>query len=97
MEEMIIEVKKNLDNVIEEIVAESNGIEIEPLFLEKVDFDTFSKSDFRVVIKYINQGKKIEIISNHKARYNNDRDIEIYPVFQKLALEQLKSLVNYSK
>jgi tRNA-binding protein len=31
-------------------VAENNtGIEIEPLFEEQVDFDTFSKSDFRVV------------------------------------------------
>ena len=26
-----------------------NGIEIEPLFEEYVDFDTFSKSDFRIV------------------------------------------------
>lgn len=31
-------------------VDENNkGIEIEPLFEEQVDFDTFSKSDFRVV------------------------------------------------
>lgn len=31
-------------------VAENNtGIEIEPLFEEQVDFDTFSKSDFRAV------------------------------------------------
>ena len=29
-------------------------------------------------IKYINQGKKIKIVCNHKARYNNDRDIEIF-------------------
>ena len=38
--------------VAEEVaaVAENNtGIEIEPLFEEQVDFDTFSKSDFRVV------------------------------------------------
>ena len=35
----------------ESIVAESDAtsIEIEPLFEETVDFDTFSKSDFRVV------------------------------------------------
>lgn len=35
----------------ESIVVESDttGIEIEPLFEETVDFDTFSKSDFRVV------------------------------------------------
>ena len=26
-----------------------NGIEVEPLFSEYVDFDTFSKSDFRIV------------------------------------------------
>lgn len=29
-------------------------------------------------IEYINQGRKINFITNHKARYNNDRDIEIY-------------------
>lgn len=43
---------------VEETVAETvevaeetkeNSIEIEPLFEESVDFDTFSKSDFRVV------------------------------------------------
>ena len=32
-----------------EVVEETNGIEIEPLFEETVDFDTFSKSDFWVV------------------------------------------------
>ena len=37
--------------VLKLIVVESDttGIEIEPLFEETVDFDTFSKSDFRVV------------------------------------------------
>ncbi len=30
-------------------VTEENAIEIEPLFEEQVDFETFSKSDFRVV------------------------------------------------
>ena len=34
---------------VEEVVEETNKIEIEPLFEEMVDFDTFSKSDFRVV------------------------------------------------
>lgn len=29
-------------------------------------------------IDYINQGKTINIVCNHKARYNNDRDIEIF-------------------
>ena len=29
-------------------------------------------------IKYINQNRKIDFVCNHKARYNNDRDIEIY-------------------
>ena len=32
-----------------EQILEENKVEIEPLFEEKVDFDTFSKSDFRVV------------------------------------------------
>lgn len=31
------------------VVENNTGIEIEPLFEERVDFDTFSKSDFRVV------------------------------------------------
>ena len=42
----------NNEVVTEEVAAvvENNtGIEIEPLFEEYVDFDTFSKSDFRVV------------------------------------------------
>ena len=34
---------------VEEVVEETNKIDIEPLFEEMVDFDTFSKSDFRVV------------------------------------------------
>lgn len=29
-------------------------------------------------ITYINQGRKIPTVANHKARYNNDRDIEIF-------------------
>ena len=29
-------------------------------------------------IEYINQGKKCNLVFNHKARYNNDRDIEIF-------------------
>jgi len=29
-------------------------------------------------ITYINQGRTIKTVANHKARYNNDRDIEIY-------------------
>lgn len=34
---------------VEEVVEETNKIEIEPLFEEMVDFETFTKSDFRVV------------------------------------------------
>lgn len=29
-------------------------------------------------ISYINQNRIVEVVSNHKARYNNDRDIEIF-------------------
>lgn len=29
-------------------------------------------------IDFINQGRKIPVVYNHKARFNNDRDIEIY-------------------
>lgn len=42
------ETAMNTEEVVEE-VAENTGIETEPLFEEQVDFDTFSKSDFRVV------------------------------------------------
>ena len=38
----------NKEDVVEEVV-ENVGIETEPLFEEQVDFDTFSKSDFRAV------------------------------------------------
>lgn len=39
-----------IENVAEEVVeATAPAVEIEPLFEEYVDFDTFSKSDFRVV------------------------------------------------
>ena len=29
-------------------------------------------------ISYINQSRVVKVVANHKARYNNDRDIEIY-------------------
>ena len=35
-------------------------------------------SDVNEYITYINQGRIIKTVANHKARYNNDRDIEIY-------------------
>ena len=35
-------------------------------------------SDTNDYIAYINQGRTMAVMSNHKARYNNDRDIEIY-------------------
>lgn len=46
------DVNKNVitEEVVEEVAeAAAPAIEIEPLFDEYVDFDTFSKSDFRVV------------------------------------------------
>ena len=43
--------QKNLPNIIlqKKFHTLENAVEIEPLFEEFVDFDTFSKSDFRVV------------------------------------------------
>lgn len=35
-------------------------------------------TDTNKYISYINQGRTVAVVSNHKARYNNDRDIEIY-------------------
>lgn len=43
---------------------------------KKIDhYDTEDQNDY---VAYINQGKKYPAILNHKARYNNDRDIEIF-------------------
>ena len=49
MDNQELEVKDQIEEVVEETVAEANDISIEPLFEETVDFDTFSKADFRVV------------------------------------------------
>ena len=46
IEETVAEVT---EEVIEAVEEKETGIEIEPLFEEHVDFETFSKSDFRVV------------------------------------------------
>lgn len=46
MENMETEVKDQVEETVETITEETNGIEIEPLFEEAVDFETFSKSDF---------------------------------------------------
>ena len=51
----------NNEVVTEEVAAvveNSAGIEIESLFEEQVDYDTFSKSDFRVV-KVVPKSKKL--------------------------------------
>lgn len=42
----------------------------------KIEKNTFKKTN--EYITYINQGKWYPATLNHKARYNNDRDIEIY-------------------
>lgn len=44
-----VKVEETVVEATEEVVAEENAIEIEPFFEEQVDFETFSKSDFRVV------------------------------------------------
>lgn len=46
-----VKVEESVVEATEEVVAEvkENAIEIEPFFEEAVDFETFSKSDFRVV------------------------------------------------
>ena len=46
IEETVVEA---VEEVNEETEAKETAIEIEPLFEECVDFETFSKSDFRVV------------------------------------------------
>ncbi len=53
MSEEIVKVEETVADVVEEAIEETevkeSAIEIEPLFEEPVDFETFSKSDFRVV------------------------------------------------
>ena len=45
-----VKVEETVVETVEEVVEEKEaGIEIEPLFEEHVDFETFCKSDFRVV------------------------------------------------
>lgn len=51
-----------------EIDSEISGKKIEPA-------DSLMFNDY---INIINCGRKIPFVCNHKARYNNDRDIEIY-------------------
>ncbi len=41
--------EETVETAVEDTAIETSPIEIEPLFDEYVDFDTFSKSDFRVV------------------------------------------------
>lgn len=42
----------------------------------KIEKDLINESND--YIDYINQGRKYDLVLNHKARYNNDRDIEIF-------------------
>ena len=42
----------------------------------KIERDSVNESND--YIDYINQGRKYGLVLNHKARYNNDRDIEIF-------------------
>lgn len=44
-----VKVEETAENTEEVTEEKANAVEIEPLFEEFVDFDTFSKSDFRVV------------------------------------------------
>ena len=49
VEETVAETAENTEEVTEAVEEKADAVEIEPLFEEFVDFDTFSKSDFRVV------------------------------------------------
>lgn len=49
VEETVAETAENTEEVTEAVEEKANAVEIEPLFEEFVDFDTFSKSDFRAV------------------------------------------------
>ena len=49
VEETVAETAENTEEVTEAVEEKADAVEIEPLFEEFVDFDTFSKSDFRAV------------------------------------------------
>ena len=49
VEDTAVEAAENTEAVAETSEVKENAVEIEPLFEEFVDFDTFSKSDFRAV------------------------------------------------
>lgn len=49
VEETVAETAENTEEETEAVEEKADAVEIEPLFEEFVDFDTFSKSDFRVV------------------------------------------------
>lgn len=51
-----------------EIDSKTSGYKIEKKCIQ----------DTNEYIRFINQEKQIPVVYNHKARYNNDRDIEIY-------------------
>ena len=50
-----------------------NGNQISGFIIERNDINQTNE-----YIDYINQRRSINFVCNHKARYNNDRDIEIY-------------------
>ena len=82
----------NNEVVAEEVAAvvENNtGIEIEPLFEEQVDFDTFSKSDFRVV-----KVKNCEAVPKSKKllRFTLDDDV-IIGLSQEISYKEAVSMI----
>ncbi len=50
-----------------------NGNQISGFIIERNEINQTNE-----YINYINQNRNINFVCNHKARYNNDRDIEIY-------------------
>ncbi|WP_300829777.1 DNA cytosine methyltransferase, partial [uncultured Alistipes sp.] len=55
-------------------IKNNNSIENEDCGFERTEYE-YLRTDF---YNFINNGRKISVLYNHKNRYNNDRDIKIF-------------------
>lgn len=69
------------------MIKNKSSIENEIVGFFKRDY-TYSKSDF---YKYINDGRDVKFVYNHKNRYNNERDVKIFSL-----LPQGENSLHYS-
>lgn len=89
-DEIFNKIEEQSKNIREYVLADAIN-DLKPLKASRkknsteLDSDTSGKkidtkfiNDINEYVSFINQGKNYPLVFNHKARYNNDRDIEIY-------------------